>query len=64
MMAAAKEKTVTTSLWKRTHINTKRKQQDLCQMQIKSSCEFSWKKAQTEGVPGLTAVIGTVRSVV
>lgn len=64
MMAGAEEKTVTTLLWKRTHINAKRKQQDFARCRLKAHASFHGKRPRTEGVPGLTAGIGTVRSVI
>lgn len=64
MIAGAKEKTVTAVLWKRTHISTKRKQQDFARCRLKAHASFHGQRPRTEGVPGLTAVIGTVRGVV
>lgn len=46
MMAGAKEKTVTTVLWKMTHINTKRKQQDFARRRLKAHASFHGKKPE------------------
>lgn len=46
MMAGAKEKTVTALLWERTHINTKRKQQDFARCRLKAHASFHGKRPE------------------